>query len=170
MVADLETTGLSGSTDEILEIGALIAGPNGVPELHFSVLVWPTRPVPGPITELTGITQAEVDKDGVPLAKAMAGLKSFVGDRPVFFHNAPFDQAFLTNAGATTGITLANPVFDSLPLAREAWPDLKNHKLATLASHVGATVRPSHRALGDAKATLAVLRAAALVKQSEMAG
>lgn len=48
---------------------------------------------------------------------------------------------------------------DTLPLAKQAWPSLGTYKLATLAQHVGAAV-PTHRALVDAKALLAVLLAA----------
>ena len=76
-----------------------------------------------------------------------------------FFHNAPFDQGFIKKAASQAKVKFVNPVHDTLPLARQAWPSLTSYKLATLAQHVGASV-PTHRALEDAKATLAVLLAA----------
>ena len=77
----------------------------------------------------------------------------------MFFHNAPFDQGFLAKAATLTKLKFRNKVHDTLLLARQAWPSLGTYKLGMLAEHVGAAA-PSHRALGDAKATLAVLLAA----------
>lgn len=47
----------------------------------------------------------------------------------------------------------------SLPLARRAWPSLPDHKLPTLAEHIGVH-GGAHRGLADSKAALAVLLAA----------
>ena len=159
VVADLETTGLSPNSDEILEFGAVLVEPNGKMVREFAMLVKSSRPVPPEITRLTGITQTEVDADGSPLERAYDAFANFIADYPVFFHNAPFDLAFIARASARTGAKFENPVYDTLPLARAAWPALRDHKLRTLALHVGYA-EPQHRALGDAKAALAVLLAA----------
>ena len=159
VVADLETTGLNAETDEVLEFAAVRVEPSGVIAAEFSMLVRVAKPIPPVITRITGITQAEVDRSGKPLVDAMNGFVSFIGTSPVFFHNAPFDVGFLKKAEANARQAFNNPVHDTLPLAREAWPSLRDHKLATLAEHVGASA-PSHRGLTDAKAALAVLLAA----------
>ncbi|MCC5613008.1 3'-5' exonuclease [Nostoc sp. CHAB 5834] len=95
----------------------------------------------------------------IPLAEALDRFLQFIGDRPVFFHNAPFDKSFLIKSAALTGRKILNPVHDTLPLARKAWPELGGYLLKALASHVGAP-EPSHRALSDSRSTLAVLLAA----------
>ena len=118
-----------------------------------------TQPIPALITKLTGISQADIDREGQPLIQAMRDFLSFTGSHPVFFHNAPFDNGFLKKASAKTNMKFANTVHDTLPMARQAWPSLGTYKLAALAEHIGA-VAPSHRALVDVKATLAVLLAA----------
>ncbi len=159
VVADLETTGLSSETDEIIEFAAVRVSSAGKVLAEFSVLVRPDRPIPPFITSLTGITQAEVDRDGQALAPAMTAFLAFVGSQPVFFHNAPFDAGFLKKASVATKLRFTNSVHDTLPMARQAWPSLGTYKLATLAKHVGAAA-PTHRGLVDVKATLAVLRAA----------
>jgi DNA polymerase-3 subunit epsilon len=41
---------------------------------------------------------------------------------------------------------------DSVTVARRAWPDLPNHKLGTLARHLGLTGHRHHDALSDARA------------------
>lgn len=159
IVADLETTGLSADTDEVIEFAAVQVTPDGGIAGEFSTLVRASRLVPAEITRLTGITQDAIDREGRPPADAMKAFAAFVGTHPVFFHNAPFDQGFIKKAASQAKVKFVNPIHDTLPLARQAWPSLTTYKLATLAQHVGAAV-PTHRALEDAKATLAVLLAA----------
>ena len=89
----------------------------------------------------------------------MDAFLGFVGTRPVFFHNAPFDQGFLREAAAKTKKKFSNPVHDTLPLARKAWPELSSFRLGVLADHIGSAAQ-THRALTDARAALAVLLAA----------
>ena len=96
----------------------------------------------------------------------MKAFAAFVGAHPVFFHNAPFDQGFIKKAASQAKVKFVNPVHDTLPLARQAWPSLGTYKLATLAQHVGAPVT-THRALADAKAALAVLLAARRVASNQ---
>ena len=50
------------------------------------------------ISQLTGITQAEVDRFGIPVRQAFSSFLDFVEDLPVFFHNASFDRRFLAAA------------------------------------------------------------------------
>jgi DNA polymerase III subunit epsilon len=158
-VADLETTGLMVENSEILELAALLVDPDGSVTSEFSMLVKIQCPVPADIMRLTGISQSDVDTKGQPLAFALEAFIRHVGERPIFFHNAPFDQAFLSTACLKTNLSLRNILHDTLSLARHTWPSLGTYKLAALSAHVGATV-PNHRALGDARATLAVLLAA----------
>lgn len=159
VVADLETTGLSARDDEIIEIAAAKVEAGGAICGEYSVMVRPSRPVPSEITKLTGITQQMLDERGIPLQEGLADFLAFAGGLPVFFHNAPFDEGFLRNAAARCKLKLANPIHDTLPMARQAWPGLSSYKLTVLAEKVGATAT-THRALDDVKATLAVLAAA----------
>ncbi len=159
VVADLETTGLSTSTCEILEFAAVRVIPGGVAEREYAQVVRTRGAVPPFITRLTGITQGEVDRQGVPVEQAFASFLAFVEDLPVFFHNASFDRRFLGAAAEQTGLPFANAVHCTLALARRAWPELPSHKLDVLARHVGAS-EPTHRALADVRTTIAVALAA----------
>ncbi len=159
VVADLETTGLNAGTDEILEFAALIVAPTGVVVAEFSTLVRATKPVAPFITKLTGISQSDLDREGRPLSEAIEKFLGFIGAHPVFFHNAPFDAGFIKQACSQTKKKFSNPIHDTLPMARAAWPSLGSYKLSVLAEHVGAPA-PTHRGLADVKATLAVLLAA----------
>lgn len=159
VVADLETTGLRAGEHEILEFGAVCVSADGEVLGEFAQLVQIRGAVPEAISVLTGITARDVAVSGVPLATAFARFRDFVGSAPVFFHNAPFDEAFLRSATVAAGAPFTNPVHDTLPLARRAWPGLESYRLEVLAQHVDADA-PRHRALEDARAALAVLLAA----------
>lgn len=56
---DLEMTGLSPKRDRIIEIGAVLVE-NGDARAVFSRLINPGREIPERITEITGITEADV--------------------------------------------------------------------------------------------------------------
>ena len=159
VVADLETTGLRAEENDILEFAAVQVGADGAVQAEFSMLVNVGRPLPPEIVRLTGITDEDVAREGRPIAEALGAFLAFVGTQSVFFHNAPFDQGFLKRATAASKKKFSNPVHDTLPLARKAWPELGGYKLGGLAAQVGAPA-PTHRALSDARATLAVLLAA----------
>ncbi len=161
IVADLETTGLSTATCEILEFAAVRVEPCGTMAREYTQVVRTMSPVPSFISRLTGITQAEVDRHGVPVAEAFTSFLAFVEDLPVFFHNASFDRRFLGAAADQTGMPFANATHCTLALARHAWPELPSHKLEILARHVGAS-NPTHRALADVRTTVAVALAANL--------
>jgi DNA polymerase-3 subunit epsilon len=158
-VVDVETTGWAPDEAGITEIGAVRVH-DGRVVAEYSSLVNPGTPVPPAITELTGISD-EMLASAPPVAAVLPGLLAFAEGSVIAAHNAPFDLGFLTAACAGMGRTWpAFEVLDTVRLARHlmATPqEVPDRKLATLASFFGTPVRPSHRALDDARATAAVL-------------
>ena len=165
VVVDLETTGGPPGADAITEIGAVrVRG--GVVESELSTLVNPGRAIPAQITLLTGITNAMV-AGAPPVGEALAAFLAWArldGESTVLVaHNARFDVGHLRGAARALGLGWDEPtVLDTLGLARRAWSraEVPDHKLGTLAALVGSPIRPVHRALGDARATVDVLHAA----------
>jgi DNA polymerase III epsilon subunit family exonuclease len=149
IVLDLETTGLSPTTDEIIEIAAIKVTLGDERHLAMQTLVKPTRRVPSKITQLTGITQAMIDADGIELDSALRQFMEFAGDLPLVTYNADFDIGFLRVAAAQCGVVLGNSYTCALKRARRAWPSLPDHKLATVASIFKLPENDQHRALGD---------------------
>jgi DNA polymerase III epsilon subunit-like protein len=84
---------------------------------------------------------------------------AFAGDAVLVAHNARFDLAFLDReVERLTGSRLANPVLDTVSLARRLLAGrVPRASLAQLAHFVGTSVEPCHRALPDAQATAEVL-------------
>ncbi|GAB3690800.1 DEDD exonuclease domain-containing protein [Nocardiopsis oceani] len=161
VVVDLETTGTSASGSRITEVGAVrVRGGETVDE--FSTLVDPRTLIPANVTLLTGITQSMV-ATAPPIEEVLPRLLAFLATDPdtvLVAHNAPFDTGFLKAACEREAVEWpAPPVVDTLRLARAVLPrpEVRNHRLGTLAAYFGAPTTPNHRALDDAKATVDVL-------------
>tara|TARA_R110001592_G_scaffold248105_2_gene510232 strand:+ start:356 stop:964 length:609 start_codon:yes stop_codon:yes gene_type:complete len=161
VVFDLETTGLSPEKNEIIEFGAIRVHRDSVNHDTFQQLVKPSRKVPKKITELTGINQAMLDEEGVPIEDALRDFVAFIGDSHLVSFNSSFDMSFLQNAAAKHSITVSNPVSCALKMARRAWPGRKSYRLADLAKDGNLSSAGTHRALGDCQRTLIVYAAAA---------
>jgi DNA polymerase III epsilon subunit family exonuclease len=158
-VVDVETTGWAPEEADITEIGA-VRMHGGIVLAEFGSLVNPGTPVPQAITELTGISD-QMLTSAPPVAAVLPSLLSFAQGSVLAAHNAPFDLRFLTAACAGMGRDWPGfEVLDTVRLARHlmATPqEVPDRKLATLATFFGTPVRPSHRALDDARATAVVL-------------
>lgn len=161
VVLDLETSGGAPHLGAaITEIGAVkIQG--GAHLETFSSLVNPRHPIPSYITDLTGIDDAMVN-DAPPIEAVLPDLFHFLGGEETVFvaQNAPFDLSFLKFAAREHGYLWPNfRVLDTAILARKVLTrdEAPNCKLGTLAHIFGAEVKPNHRALDDAKATVDVL-------------
>jgi len=158
VVVDLETTGGAPVDAGITEIGAVkVRG--GVVIGEYQTLVNPGMHIPPFVAALTGITDAVVAN--APTVRAvLPGFLEFTRNCVLVAHNAPYDVGFLKGACAKHGYDWPEPrVVDTARLARVALhrDEVANCKLATLAAHFRTTVRPTHRAFDDARATADVL-------------
>ena len=165
VIVDLETTGATAADCGITEIGAVKVRFGEVIS-NFRTFCNPGMPIPGFITEMTGITNAHVE--AAPTVDI--AVQEFLNwaqlgadhDTVLVAHNAPFDIGFLQHACARHSIVWPEPpVLDTLRLARKVLDrdEVANKKLSTLAAHFNAPTSPTHRALDDAMATVTVLHA-----------
>lgn len=98
---DLETSGLDAESDRILEIGAVHWKGEDIVAQKNWLLKHPGFVVPGKIEEITGITQAMIDEEGVDPKSAIDEFIQWF--EPVEWHNLThngfrFDIPFLLNA------------------------------------------------------------------------
>jgi DNA polymerase III epsilon subunit family exonuclease len=153
VVVDVETTGRDSKVADLIEIGAVRLRGGAVVD-RFSTFVDPARSIFG--AQMHGITDADVA--GAPVAKEAAQkLLAFVGGAPVVGHNVGFDLGFLDQALGESGKFTAGGYFDTLTIAREAYPDLESYKLGDVAKFFGVAMETAHRGLADAEATAAIL-------------
>ena len=149
MVAfDIETTGLNAGSDRMTEIGAVIFAGNEI-KATFNTFVDPEMHIPAEITQLTGITDRDVN--GAPKeAEALRSFLEFAGDRPLVAHNADFDTGFMSAAAVRNGIEFEPVYIDTLSLSRALLPDLKKHKLDIVSNRLSLPDFNHHRASDDA--------------------
>jgi len=154
VVIDVETTGLSESSDKVIQVAAVRYINHKMFE-RFVSYVNPGRPIPAEASRVNGITDKKVRM--APGFKSIQNqFFSFIELAPlVVGYNVSFDLKFLS---AESGIDLftAWDHMDVLPLAREALPMLPNYKLATVSQHIGFDTN-FHDALSDCRACGEVL-------------
>ena len=131
---DIETTGLNESTDRMTEIGAVFYAGGEIRD-SFQTFVNPGMPIPQEITDLTGITDADVAS--APGEKeALEAFLRFAGGRPLAAHNADFDTGFMRAAAARNGMSFDLPYLDTLVAAHHLLAELTRFKLDTVSNHL----------------------------------
>lgn len=160
-VIDTETTGYDPYRDEIIELGALRVRGGKIVD-SFSSLVRPGNAVSDFITELTGISNEELQSaEGID--SVLPRFLDFVGDDIVVGHYVHFDVNFVYDAAAGfCGRTFSNDMVDTLRLCRRALPDLEHHRLSDVAAALGVAQEGEHRSLLDCYTTHNVLQALAV--------
>ena len=155
VIVDTETTGRDPKVADLIEIGAVRVRDGAVVDT-FSTFVNPGRTIFG--AQMHGITDENVA--GAPVAReAVEKFLAFAGDAPLVGHNIGFDFGFLEQALGEPGRFSKGSYFDTLVIAREAYPDLESYKLGDVARFFGVSVETAHRGLADAETTAAVLLA-----------
>lgn len=151
VVLDLEMTGLSAKTDQIIEIGAIKIRDNAVVET-MECLVNPKCKIPTRVVELTGITDEMVqlgkDKD-----EAICELLDFIEGYILVGQNVSFDYSFLKQWAVNHKRPLEAKACDTLKLARVLLPAEQPKKLENLCQYFGIEREREHRALDDALET-----------------
>ena len=157
-VVDVETTGLFPTKhDRVIEVAVVRLDGNGDPLDEFATLVNPERDI-GP-TRIHGISTRDVL--GAPLFREVAGdITERLAGAALVAHNARFDCDFLSAEFARLGEELPRgPVICTLNLARQTIRSVSSYKLGALCGELGIRHDDRHTALGDARATGALLKA-----------
>ncbi len=154
IVLDLETTGLDVDSNGIIEIGAVKITAEGTAE--YQQVVNPSQQHISPyIFKLCrGLTEKQVRS--APSFRSIRGeFLDFLGEHPIACHNASFDIKFLNKE---LGYRPGNKVLDTLELFCLVKPSLKSYSLdKLLKDYLGEDREEEHRALQDARDTLALL-------------
>jgi CRISPR-associated protein Cas2 len=153
VVVDLETTGVSFTEDEIIEIGAILVKDKQI-EASYSALIKPNKKLPASIQSLTGISNEMLDVEGRVLSEVIPEFLTFVEDLPIVSHNVNFDYGFLRLACQNLNLPLlSNRSIDTLSLARRLLDDVRDFKLQTLVEYFNIETDTKHRSLADCIST-----------------
>lgn len=156
IVLDIETTGLSHLSDEIIEIGALRVEA-GKPTEEFHSLVQCKQKLPEAIKKLTGITDEEMLNSGRELRIVLQELLKFLSDQQLVCHNASFDLNFIQAACRKENLPVPkNKCIDTMILAKRRLKGMRDYKLQTIAEKFSIDVKGEHRALKDCYITYGI--------------
>lgn len=155
LAVDIESTGLSPDSAQMIEIGAVVVE-DGKVEATFSRLIDIGQPLPDRIIELTGITD-DMLKGQASEREAMRDFLQFHHENckdcdVILGHNVSFDFSFLKTAAVLLGETYERKGIDTLKIARVLHPEIESKTLDSMCDHYQIKRSVSHRAFEDAKA------------------
>lgn len=148
VLLDIETTGLSCETDEILEIGIIEVSRDKITS-RLSMLI-NVDTIPPEIVKLTGITPELVKSDGIALKTALEKVFDIIDDRNVLIYNAEFDLRFLKKGAELCDLDFPDiHLLDVYELSKKLIKNVSNYKLETVAAFFGIEKDQMHRAVND---------------------
>jgi DNA polymerase-3 subunit epsilon len=154
-VIDVETTGLSASSHRVLELAIVRTDPAGRVVDEWVCRFKPDGPVGA--THIHGIR--DVDVLGAPrFGQVLPEISARLAGAAIAGHNIRFDLAFLRAEYARAGWALPHlPALCTLDASWHHLPHLDRRRLADCCAATGIPLPNAHSALGDARATAALL-------------
>lgn len=103
-------------------------------------------------TQIHGITQSDTETAS-PFPEVWQEVLPKIENLPIVAHNSPFDEGCLRAVLAAYQLPQhQNLFYCTCRKARKVFPQLPNHKLGTVARHIGFRLDNHHHALADAEA------------------
>jgi DNA polymerase III subunit epsilon len=131
VIFDLETTGLSPTANDIIQIAAVRVRLGTILQAEsFSTFVNPGYSIPSFITTYTGISNAHV-RNAPSGATALHEFSRFAGESTLLAHNGHrFDMPFIRAACSKSQLpTRSIKYADSIYLSKQVWQSTRRHGL-----------------------------------------
>lgn len=154
---DFETA--NGNPSSVCSVGVVIVRGGAMCEKFYELI----RPAPNFYsywnTRIHGLSDSDTrGADHFP--EVWGRIVPIISDMTLVAHNSPFDERCLREAHRH--YNMPYPDYDfvcTCRLSRRTFPGLPNHRLPTVAAHVGFDFRGHHHALADAEACAAIATA-----------
>ncbi|MDA0779118.1 MAG: exonuclease domain-containing protein [Bacteroidetes bacterium] len=155
-VVDVETTGGKYNEEGITEIAVYKFDGNKIVD-QFISLVNPERPILPFVANLTGINEKML-RNAPKFYEVAKRIVEITEDCTLVAHNASFDYRMLCTEFNRLGFTYERPTLCTFSLAKKLIPEQASYKLGKLVRSLGIPLSDRHRAAGDARATVKLLK------------
>lgn len=155
-VIDIETTGGHRFGNRIIEI-AIVNLRDGKIIDEFETLINPERFIPVSISYFTGITN-EMVQDAPKFYQVAKKIVEMTEGSIFVAHNVYFDFNFIKAEFASLGYNFKKPKLCTVRLARKLIPGYASYSLGKLCVDLGIEINNRHRAMGDTRATVELLK------------
>lgn len=155
-IIDIETTGGQRMGNRIIEI-AIINFQNGKVIEEFETLIHPERYIPVSISYFTGISN-EMVQEAPKFHQVAKKIVEMTKDSIFVAHNVYFDFNFIKSEFASLGYKFFRPRLCTVRLSRKLISGHRSYSLGNVCQDLGIEIQNRHRAMGDAKATVELLK------------
>ena len=156
VVVDVETTGGKYGEEGITEIA--IYKYDGLEIIDQLIsLINPERPIQPFVENLTGINERML-RNAPKFYEIAKRIVEITTDCVLVAHNASFDYRMLQTEFDRLGFDFERKTLCTVELSKKLIPDVESYKLGKLVRSLGIPLIDRHRAAGDARATLDLLK------------
>ncbi|WP_313270614.1 3'-5' exonuclease [Epilithonimonas vandammei] len=155
-VIDIESNGAPFRKESIIEIAIYRFDGHEITD-QFISLVNPESEISAFVQKLTGITSKMV-LTAPKFHEIAKRVVEITQDSILVGHNIDFDYRMLRQSFKRLGYEFTINTLDTIPLAKKLIPDEKSYSLSKLCKSIGIPLSEAHRASGDARATLDLLK------------
>ena len=155
-VIDIECTGGSWGAEKIIDVAIFVMEDGEIVD-QFVSLVNPETTIDPYVTKLTGITNKMVRTAPKFFELAKRIVKITEGTTFVA-HNIGFDYRVFQQEFERLGFHYHRATLDTIPYCERIFPQWENYGLKTVSKELGLVNAARHRAEGDARLTLELLR------------
>ena len=155
-VVDVETTGGKYGEEGITEIAVYQYDGHELTDQLIS-LINPERPIQPFVENLTGINQRML-RNAPKFYELAKRIVEITTDCILVAHNTSFDYRMLQTEFDRLGFDFERKTLCTVELSKKLIPDVESYKLGKLVRSLGIPLSDRHRAAGDARATLELLK------------
>lgn len=147
---DFETANQHRSS--ICSIGLVVVENKIITQTYYQLI----KPIPDFYshwnTKIHGLTKQDTN-NAAEFPLLWQQIQDCIQELPLVAHNSAFDESCLKATLAAYNLPLhTNPFYCTYRQAKKSFPELANHKLNTVAHHLGYDLKNHHHALDDAQA------------------
>lgn len=155
-VVDIECTGGTFGSERIIDV-AIFVLENGEVVDQLVSLVNPEKGIDPYVTKLTGITNKMV-RTAPKFYELAKRVVKITEDCTFVAHNISFDYRVFQQEFESMGFDYHRATLDTIPYCERIFPDWENYGLKTVSKELGLVNSARHRAEGDARLTLELLK------------